>query len=83
MDVPLALGSKIVGMDPMKMDMEQGMMGPWLAGTIYHYLIGISFTLLYILLVGKGSTKLGVLFGILIWIGIDGITTNANDGRLF
>jgi hypothetical protein len=59
-------------MDPMKMDMEQGMMGPWLAGTIYHYLIGISFTLLYILLVGKGSTKLGVLFGILIWIGIDG-----------
>jgi hypothetical protein len=70
MDVPLALGAKLVGMDPMKMDMEQGMIGPWLAGNIYHYLIGISFTLVYILLVGKGSTKLGVLFGILIWIGM-------------
>ncbi|TFB18515.1 hypothetical protein E3U55_12040 [Filobacillus milosensis] len=70
MDVPLALGAKIVGMDPMKMDMEQGMMGPWLAGNIYHLLIGISFTLVYILLVGKGNIKLGILFGILIWIGM-------------
>lgn len=70
MDVPLALGAKIVGMDPMKMDMEQGMMGPWLAGNIYHYLIGISFTLVYILLVGKGSAKLGILFGVLIWLGM-------------
>jgi hypothetical protein len=70
MDVPLALGAKIVGMDPMKMDMDQWMIGPWLAGNIYHYLIGISFTLVYILLVGKGSAKLGILFGILIWLGM-------------
>jgi hypothetical protein len=70
MDVPMALGAKILGMDPMNMDMNQMSMAPWLVGNLYHYLIGISFTLTYILLFGKGSTKLGILYGVFIWIGM-------------
>jgi hypothetical protein len=70
MDVPVALGAKILGMDPMKMDMSQMSMAPWLVGNLYHYLIGITFTLTYILLWGKGRKKAGTIFGILIWIGM-------------
>jgi hypothetical protein len=70
MDVPVALGAKILGMDPMKMDMSQMSMAPWFVGNLYHYLIGITFTLTYILLFGKGSTKMGIFYGTLIWVGM-------------
>jgi hypothetical protein len=69
MDVPMVLGAKILGLNPMQMDSSQ-MVAPLIVGNLYHFLNGITFTIVYVLLFGKGNTRLGAYYGILIWIGM-------------